>query len=787
MKTTVKFLFSTLVAAAAMTSTAWAEGTTVAKADNVEYSSFQEAVTSVKAGEIKIVADTSEVLTTDLELIADGDLFISAEKTGSVSLLNNGTSYDLILGGNGEETLTVGENVTIDVVNRIVWAGYYGNNAKLKIDGSLSGAQLWMGLDTTVSSTGSLESYGEAMVFRRGATLDVQGGKVKANYFNFLSGNLTAKDAEISGGAIWINNTGAYTGESSVRIRLDNTTWESTGNLKMTSDATALLEVGNESTLTIALHDGSQSVIGKNSQLWVSNKSTLNSNKIEVSGGIDLYDATWNVYGVISNKGTIDVREGSLLNAKNQTIDNTGTIAVDNSALTAGTVVNNSANFFVNGDSSLVFGTISGSGSSRITYGYEQDGTTATAQKGTLVLNGNSITAGRVAFLNNVKLEKDLTIGISHETTYGGSHGLVRLGDGTLDLGGNTLTVKGQLVSSTETIKNGTIIVDGDSAPSGIKNLCFQRYGNVVAEDARIIAKNVSHSTFYGSTTVNGKIEIINETGGNPMIIGGGFDSASYASGSHLTVSGAEASLSQVGRDVKIYGIWGKNIKAVSSLTVEQGATFSTDKNIINDGIISISSGATLSAVNIVNNGSITLNNATLKVTGTITGSGTLTMLGSSKVDDGNSENGSGVEIQEISVATETGSVSLAAGSNIVFSGVTEVTNAAKSEITTLKANVVIAWHFDVDANGELVTVETEIGAGLNANDLQIFHKGDEAGSDWTEADVSDVTYDAETGKLSFKTSSFSSYAVAIPEPSTFGLFAGLGALLLVGARRRRK
>ncbi|MBR5623345.1 MAG: PEP-CTERM sorting domain-containing protein [Opitutales bacterium] len=45
-----------------------------------------------------------------------------------------------------------------------------------------------------------------------------------------------------------------------------------------------------------------------------------------------------------------------------------------------------------------------------------------------------------------------------------------------------------------------------------------------------------------------------------------------------------------------------------------------------------------------------------------------------------------------------------------------------------------------------------------------------------------------ENGKLSFTTKDFFDYsAVLVPEPSMFGLMAGLGALLLVGTRRRRK
>ena len=223
-----------------------------------------------------------------------------------------------------------------------------------------------------------------------------------------------------------------------------------------------------------------------------------------------------------------------------------------------------------------------------------------------------------------------------------------------------------------------------------------------------------------------------------------------------------------------------KGIQA-SELIVENGALVDIGGTIVNESKIEVRDEAMLVAVNLSNKGSIILNNATLKVTGTLTNAGTITMLGDSTIDDGNAENGAGVALQEISVSTENGAVELSAAGNILFAGVTETT----ADGLTLDAaqEVLIAWDINVDAQGQSVAVEMDIGEGLDGNQIKVFHEVSEG--DWTE--VEDCSYDAGTGKLSFTTNSFSSYAVAIPEPSMFGLLAGLGALALVGARRRRR
>ena len=207
--------------------------------------------------QVKIVSDSRELMPTDVELILNADLEITAAQPYTVKFYNNGTSYDFVLGSNNNNTFTIGENVTFQLEDRVIWMGYYGNNVDVVVKGTLAAYQIWHGADTQVTLTGTIKTTGEAFVMRRGATLTVNGGKVNANYFNILAGNILAENAEITCGAMWIANEGNYANEGNANISIKSSKLISTGNLKSsTSHANGVSINFENSEVTFVLFDG---------------------------------------------------------------------------------------------------------------------------------------------------------------------------------------------------------------------------------------------------------------------------------------------------------------------------------------------------------------------------------------------------------------------------------------------------------------------------------------------------------------------------------------------------
>ncbi len=140
----------------------------------------------------------------------------------------------------------------------------------------------------------------------------------------------------------------------------------------------------------------------------------------------------------------------------------------------------------------------------------------------------------------------------------------------------------------------------------------------------------------------------------------------------------------------------------------------------------------------------------------------------------------------------------LQAATNITFSSKTQtltlkVSDAQKNTGTELitssnNGSVTISGEAKVliDISGltlsgtEDVALEIAVENALNVNDTSFFEVGSWTDSEWVENTSWFVSnYDSNSGTVTL--------SGAVPEPSMFGLLAGLGALALVGARRRRK
>ena len=290
-----------------------------------KFSSFtaalQKAAESDKYNHIKVAGSLDEIMPTDIEFIVNNNIVIDADKPVTINLKNNGTSYDLVLDSNNNNTITFGANVTLKLDDRVIWAGYNDNDVDVVIKGTVSGKQWWNGADTTVEVGGKLISSGEAMVLRRGATLTVNGDAAKgaaeadrtvqldANYFSMLAGNLVANNTLIQSGAVWVGNTGGYANEGGVAIELNNTIMNSAGNFKLQSAKSATMTLTNGSVLNIKdTHGYGKSIIDANSALNVTDGSSATVNKgINNAGSINVSDGVLTVNGTVDNTGSFIV------------------------------------------------------------------------------------------------------------------------------------------------------------------------------------------------------------------------------------------------------------------------------------------------------------------------------------------------------------------------------------------------------------------------------------------------------------------------------------------------
>ncbi len=442
----------------------------------------------------------------------------------------------------------------------------------------------------------------------------------------------------------------------------------------------------------------------------------------------------------------------------------------------------------------LAGGTVSGTGASHegrnnVVLDYFNGGTIST-EEGTVgsEISGNILFKdGKLGF--NVASNSDLVVS-GQINTYGASSGLEKTGDGKLTLsnsngysGGTTIS-GGRLVA-----ENAGALSSGNVTNNSELEVSLSQDGtmsNVISGSGKFIKTGSGSLTLTGNNTYTGGTTI---SGGT--LVAAHKNALGASNGTVVTV-GAGASLVL---NANMDGTERRYVLGGGTLVASLG-TSSTQKQIAsgNDAIV-LTADSTIQAdadFGMVSGGwgknQLNLAEHTL----TKTGAGTF-FLSQTTVTQG------AIYIEEGTIQC----VSDGGASDASNAAITIRAGSGKLDVTTTSFKV---GSLTLEVS-DSYTDATLLGSGtLTVGDGQIVIKRSDAttlnlaaGTAYTyQIAASDATFDDNWTANSFELEGWSTgwyvedysngqLTLAIPEPSTFGLLAGLGALTLVGTRRRRK
>ena len=406
---------------------------------------------------------------------------------------------------------------------------------------------------------------------------------------------------------------------------------------------------------------------------------------------------------------------------------------------------------------------------------------------------GNRVTDGGGAiFANGSVTISSGTNDFYYNETENGQGGAIYANDSAVTISGGTNTFSenrarsGQggaiYASSGVEISGGTNTFTGNTA----------QYGSAIYAMSGAVTISGGMNTFTGNTaTADGSA-----IWANSVTFSGDSTEATFSGNGLDIYSHGSVTI----KDAGTYSFDGGIYAATSSLSIENSATVTFTGNAVN----TISSATTISgtgtkvtfgeSTTTTTSGLSVTHGAYVEINGSVTVNGdftvdadsTLKILGTGTVTS-SSETVSNVTVESgASVSVGNGAVKLtAAAAAITVNSVTKVA----TENLSLGDNVetLAAWDFDIENAESMVTVSIAIDSGITPEDVTVYHQN--ASGDWENV-TSTVNLTVTDGIATFSTTNFSAYALgvasAIPEPSAFGLLAGIGALALAISRRRR-
>jgi fibronectin-binding autotransporter adhesin len=532
---------------------------------------------------------------------------------------------------------------------------------------------------------------------------------------------------------------------------------------------------------------------------------TVNLNQAVTVGNLTIGDTTATLVAITlaHNTGNLTFDNGGA----GSTITSIGA----GNVITANTTLANSLTVTVNGTSLSYSGAISGG------FGLSKNGT------GTLSLSGNNTFTGGVTVTQGL-------LSTNHASAFG--TGGITLGGGSdnviLSHSANGITTAGTITISSSGSGNVTIQNGNTSGSSGVYSgaVVFGKATDILAQP--LTGTNTSATfTFTGAFSGNGLMTIKapsdanqvrfsnsnNHTGG--ILIASGTLSLTGGSthgGGGITVGdgvGVDTLLSNTNRigdtnavTVSSSGVYsiGSGNDTIGALTLKSGGQITGTTGIITASSYSLE-GGTITAI-LAGNSSIALTKST---SGTATLSGINTLAGPVSISAGVlalSGTGSLNAVSGVSVAS---GATFSNGSSTTFNkaltlteGSTLAAGAFAPSAITIVADLTSGTYSTISGNSTASFAKpsalTLTLSNIVAGDYTLFSDFTSISGTFTSVVIDSLTLNAgnsftgTSGGFVFTfTDATNLLSIAIPEPSSFAALAGLGALGLVAARRRRR